>query len=154
MSKTPITKNKVSRKRLSLIKEDASVSKHPSVKNLLNQMNNPEPIPLINNNIAIDNDKNNNQINYDNTNLKTNIGINIITCEHKIIDDKDTFFVQTNENNNKKKLSLRNSLNIKKSIFYEFNDEQKKVDKKITNLMEKGKDYKAIEKQFQGLLKK
>ena len=82
------------------------------------------------------------------------MGINIITCDHKLIDDKDTFFVQANENSNKKRIENKNNLKIKKSIFYEFNDEQKKLDKKITNLMEDGKDYKIIEKQFQGLLKK
>ena len=142
--------NKVSRKRLALIKEDPSVIKHPSIKNLLNQINNPEPIPFINN-INVNNI---NQIHYDNKNLQTNMGINIITCEHKLIDDKDTFFVQAKENSNKKRIENKNNLKIKKSIFYEFNDEQKKLDKKITNLMEDGKDYKIIEKQFQGLLKK
>ena len=142
--------NKVSRKRLALIKEDPSVIKHPSIKNLLNQINNPEPIPFINN-INVNNI---NQKHYDNKNLQTNVGINIITCDHKLIDDKDTFFVQANENSNKKRIENKNNLKIKKSIFYEFNDEQKKLDKKITNLMEDGKDYKIIEKQFQGLLKK
>ena len=142
--------NKVSRKRLALIKEDPSVIKHPSIKNLLNQINNPEPIPFINN-INVNNI---NQIHYDNKNLQNNVGINIITCDHKLIDDKDTFFVQANENSSKKRIENKNNLKIKKSIFYEFNDEQKKLDKKITNLMEDGKDYKIIEKQFQGLLKK
>ena len=150
MSKTPIATKKLSLNRLAVIKEDSSVNKHPSVKNLINQMNNPEPIPssFINNINVINNE------NLSNKNLQSNIGINIITCEHKIIDDKDTYFVQANENKNKKKMEKKNNKKIKKSIFYEFNDEQKKMDKKITNLMEEGKDYKIIEKQFQGLLKK
>ena len=43
---------------------------------------------------------------------------------------------------------------ISKPLFYELNEEQKQFDKRITNLMVEGKDYKTIEKQFQGILKK
>ena len=34
------------------------------------------------------------------------------------------------------------------------NEEQRKLDKKITNLMEEGKDYIMIERQFESVLKK
>ena len=158
MSKATIVKNKVSRARLGLIKEDSSVERHPSIKNLVNQMNNPEPIKP-NNFLSINNINNNFGENLVNNNFNnkndTKIGINIITCDHKISNEKDTFFVEANEKKQSQLLETRkNQLSIKKPIFYELNEEQKQFDKKITNMMEEGKDYQTIEDQFKGMLKK
>ena len=151
MSKlTSFNVNKVSKNRLFLAK-DSNIERHPSVKNLLNQINNPEPIPInnykINNNILISTDNENSQ------KSNINIGINIIPCEHKIVDEKESFFIESNENNHILKNSM-NKLNIPKPSFYTLNEEQQKLDKKITNLMEEGKDYITIEKQFKDVLKK
>lgn len=144
--KTSLDSNKKSKNRLFLTK-DSSVERHPSVKNLLNQINNPEPLPT-NNIISISTNNENSQEN------NINIGINIIPCEHKIKDEKETFFIESNENNNNIINNSINNIKIVKPSFYTLNEEQKKLDKKITNLMEEGKDYSTIEKQFKDVLKK
>ena len=155
MSKASRVKNKIGRSRLGLVKEDTSVDRHPSIKNLINQMNNPEPINS-NNLLNINNFNNNFDENMiDNNKNDNKIGINIITCDHKISNEKETFFMEADEKKDPQLLETRkNQLKINKPIFYELSEEQKQIDKKITNLMEEGKDYKVIEDQFKGMLKK
>ena len=162
-TKASSSKNKISRARLSVNKKDFNVKRHPSIKTLMNQMNDPELLNFNNNNINIttSNDNNiieNNCVNEVNEKVTnpTNIGINIITCDHKIINDEDTYFIEAdpNQNTNINIDNEKNKLMINKPKFYELNEEQKQFDKKITNLMIEGKDYKTIEKQFQNILKK
>lgn len=160
MSKASYSINKIHRKRLCLIKEDYSVKRHPSIKTLLNQINDPEP-PKFNSNFINITTCNNNLIenncvkeNKEKVTTPSNIGINIITCEHKIINDEDTFFLETKPIENSNLDNKKNKIMISKPLFYELNEEQKQFDKRITNLMVEGKDYKTIEKQFQGILKK
>ena len=144
--------NKISKNKL-FIAKDPNIERHPSVKNLLNQINNPEPISI--NNYKINNN-NNISIPTDNENSQKsniNIGINIIPCEHKIKDEKETFFIEADVNNKILNNSV-NKLNIPKPSFYMLNEEQRKLDKKITNLIEEGKDYIMIERQFESVLKK
>ena len=154
-----MVKSKVPRTRLSLMKEDTSVDRHPSIKNLVNQMNNPEPI-IPSNLLNVNNFNNNfdeNLFNNNNFSSKNDnkISINIITCDHKISNEKETFFMEADEKKDPQLLETRkNQLKINKPIFYELSEEQKQIDKKITNLMEEGKDYKVIEDQFKGMLKK
>ena len=165
MFKSTNSIKKVYRKKLSIIKEDLSIKRHPSVKNLLNQIDNPEP-PKFNSNliniIASNNDdlieNGSENENKEKVLTPTNLSINIIECEHKIINDEDTFFIETvpvEKDNSDINLDNRNNkLMINKPLFYELSEEQKQFDKRITNLMVEGKDFETIEKQFQGILKK
>ena len=165
MFKSTNSIKKVYRKKLSLAKEDFSIKRHPSVKNLLNQIDNPEP-PKFNSNliniIASNNDdlreNGSENVNKEKALTPTNLSINIIGCEHKIVNDEDTFFIETvpvkKDNSNINLDNRNNKLMINKPLFYELSEEQKQFDKRITNLMVEGKDFETIEKQFQDILKK
>ena len=77
--------------------------------------------------------------------------------KEKIVDNKDTFFVEMNDENRKE--ILKNNIDKKKSKFsqplsYELNDSQKQLDKDVTNAMSEGKEYSEIEIKFVNHLKK
>ena len=148
MSKTSSLNYK--KKGLGLLKPEISLQRHPSVKSLF-KINDAKEQNIIeqNENFFF----NNNFVNPVNIQKnKTNIGINIILCEHKIIDDKETFFISQNIENNLLNENVRS--NIKTiPLKYEFDEEQEKLNTLITNQMAKGEGYKIIEKNFIGLLK-
>ena len=91
------------------------------------------------------------------------MSVQINRVEEKIVDNKDTFFVQMNDYEEKqqrkeiikKKIGSHKNLNKNsKPLTYGFNDNQKKFDKDITEAMSKGKEYNEIEGKFAGQLKK
>ena len=145
---------------LSLNNQEKSLEKHPSMKTFFNQVKEKEQKEK-------NEEKDNNIINIiqseeeeklDNINNETeniNIQINIIECEHKLSDGKDTFFIDTNNNiiNYMNKKVYKNNNDIK-PLNYEFNEKQKKLDSKITKQIFQRKDYNIIEKNFDGMLKK
>jgi len=91
------------------------------------------------------------------------MSVQIHRVEEKLVDNKDTFFVEMNDDeekqqrkeiiknkNGNQKYSNKNS----KPLEYKFNAKQKKFDKDITEAMSKGKEYNEIEGKFVGQLKK
>ena len=149
MSRKP-SLNKKS-KKLCLLKPVIDLQKHPSVKSLfkINDAKEQDFKEQKTNFIF----NNNDEVNLiEIKKNKTNIGINIISCDHKIIDDKETFFIEKNIEDNL--INEKKGSNIKIiPLKYEFNENEKKLDALITNQMAKGKGYKIIEKNFTGLLK-
>ena len=91
------------------------------------------------------------------------MSVQINRVEEKIVNNKDTFFVEMNNDEEslqrkevikKKKGSEKNLNKNNKPLAYGFNDKQKKFDKDITEAMSKGKEYNEIEGKFAGQLKK
>ena len=165
MSKTPKIKGKL----LCLDKKEKNLANHPSMKSFFNQVKEKEE------NLN-DNNKNLNMFKNPNINIiqvednveedekiennreKNNLKINVIECEHKLSDGKDTFFVESNKDNIKYNINNINYIfkkcNNSKPLNYELTEKQKILDEKITKQMNQGKDYDIIEKNFDGLLKK
>ena len=153
MSKTSNSQLKL----LSLKKEEQNLEKHPSMKTFFNQIKEKKEFEKNNNNninimeIVEDEDEeinNNNDIKKNN-----NIKINIIECEYKLKDDKETFFVEANNNKSVIYNIYKKKIN-NKALNYELTKNQKKLDEKITKEINEGKEYNIIEKNFVGLLKK
>ena len=151
MSRKP-SLNKKS-KKLCLLKPVIDLKKHPSVKSLfkINDAKEQDFKEQKKNFIF----NNNDEVNLiEIKKNKTNIGINIISCDHKIIDDKETFFIEQNIENNLKNDKESSNIKIKITpLKYEFNENEKKLDALITKQMAKGEEYKIIEKNFIRLLK-
>ena len=91
------------------------------------------------------------------------MSVQINRVEEKLVDNKETFFVEMNDDEEKlqrkeiikKKIgSHKNLNNNSKPLIYGFNDNQKKFDKDITEAMSKGKEYNEIEGKFANQLKK
>lgn len=90
------------------------------------------------------------------------MSVQINRVEEKIVDNKETFFVEMNEQErNERKESIKKNvgegyfLNLpKKPLNYRFNDSQKAFDKNITEAMSKGEEYNKIEDKFVNQLKK
>ena len=149
MSKTPGLNN--THKRLGLPKPEISLQKHPSVKSLFKSDDTKEKNDIEQNtNFLFGNNAEDSSINIQKN--KTNFGINIISCDHKIMNDKETFFIEQNIENNLPNEKERSNIKII-PLKYEFDEKQKKLDALITKQMAKGEEYKIIEKNFIGLLK-
>lgn len=150
-----------SRKRLGINKPEISLQRHPSVKSLFPEVDEPsKEYPYINNNNQIKNPSSK----IHNYNFRK---INIIPCEYKLFNNNETFFIHANpeendfccENNGiqmkyEDENNYKNMNGISKPLIYGFNEEQNELDRKITEQMAKGKDFNYIEKSFRGLLKK
>jgi hypothetical protein len=156
-----------SKNKLSLNLFEANLKRHPSVKGLFDEngdLKNPTDsknefllLNIINQSDEKDNDIN--DVNKGEVKKKRNasLPIKIDRVKEKIVDNKDTFFVEMNDENRKE--ILKNNIDKKKSKFsqplsYELNDSQKKLDKDVTNAMSEGKDYSEIEIKFVNHLKK
>ena len=91
---------------------------------------------------------------------KRTMSVQINRVEEKMVDNKETFFIEMNEEERKEILRKKLDSQKKSSKFlikplkYGFNEAQKKFDKTITEAMSKGKDYNEIEKKFNDQLKK
>ena len=91
---------------------------------------------------------------------KRTMSVQINRVEEKIVDNKETFFVEMNDKEMKdliKSKSNNNKIKTKLSgepLKYEFTDYQKKFDKDITEAITKGKEYTEIEDKFKNQLKK
>ena len=156
-----------SKNKLSLNLFEANLKRHPSVKGLFDEngdLKNPTDsknefllLNIINQSDEKDNDIN--DVNKGEVKKKRNasLPIKIDRVKEKIVDNKDTFFVEMNDENRKE--ILKNNIDKKKSKFsqplsYELNDSQKKLDKDVTNAMSEGKEYSEIEIKFVNHLKK
>lgn len=205
-----VIRKKTPKKNLSLQKPEGNLQKHPSAKGLCNE--NGEiltPSDTIKSEILTftvkSNSKNDNynggdkntipeSVNSENENNKgenkkekkkqNSIFIQINTCEHKEINDKESFFIETpnikNNNNlindnynikdnsirtinnssfgdfkkNNNLLNINNNLKLPKPLFYGFDTKENNFDKEISNDISEGKMYKDIENKFLNKLKK
>ncbi len=88
------------------------------------------------------------------------MSVKINRVEEKLVNNKDTFYVEMNDEEKNEILKKKKENMKPKSKFstiplsYEFNDTQKKFDKDITDAMSKGKEYTEIEGKFINQLKK
>ena len=91
---------------------------------------------------------------------KRTMSVQINRVEEKIVDNKETFFVEMNEEERKElmKRKMESHKKLKKydtmPLNYGFNDLQKELDKNITEAISKGKEYSEIEGKFINHLKK
>ena len=91
---------------------------------------------------------------------KRTMSVQINRVEEKMVDNKDTFFVEMNEEEKKEIIRKKIESQKKSSKFlikplkYGFNEVQNEFDKSITEAIIKGKDYNEIEKKFSDQLKK
>ena len=91
---------------------------------------------------------------------KRTMSVQINRVEEKMVDNKDTFFVEMNEEERREILRKKFDFQKKSSKFlikplkYGFNEEQEEFDKSITEAISKGKDYNEIEQKFSDQLKK
>ena len=158
MFKTPNNPNK--RSRLSIDRVEANLNRHPSVKSLFDEMGNKKtPSDDFDSNNK--NDLYSCSIEYNNernSNIKSECFlIKIDKCDHKILDEKESFYVEadpSNIENNEILNKVNNSKKIVRPLIYQFNDSQKKFDAEVTKEMAEGKDYKLIEQKFLSALKK
>lgn len=152
----------------------ANLQRHPSVKGLFDEdgkMKTPsdskdEYLLLAVNNKneqsnIIPEDNNNKNIKDDNNKEKkrTSIPVKINRVEEKLVDNKETFFVEMNDEQRKEILKKNNdkrnsNSKLGKPLSYEFNQSQKEFDKDVTDAMSKGTEYKEIEGKFANQLKK
>ena len=152
MSKASSTKLKF----LSLNNQEKSLERHPSMKTFFNQVKEKEEKEAHNiinvlQSEEVEEEKIDNIDKTENINIK----INIIECEHKLSDGKDTFFIETNNKNNKCNVNNAYKMNgAIKPLNYGFTKNQKKLDAKITKQIYQGKNYNIIEKNFDGMLQK
>ena len=155
-----------SKNKLSLNLFEANLKRHPSVKGLFDEngdLKNPSDsrnefllLNIINQSDEQDNDVTDNKGDVKKR-RNASMPIKIDRVKEKMVDNKETFFVEMNDENKKEILSKNKEK--KKSKFsqplsYEFNDSQKKFDKDVTNAMSEGKDYSEIEIKFVNHLKK
>jgi len=155
-----------SKNKLSLNLFEANLKRHPSVKGLFDEngdLKNPTDsrnefllLNIINQSDEQDNDVTDNKGDVKKR-RNASMPIKIDRVKEKMVDNKETFFVEMNDENKKEILSKNKEK--KKSKFsqplsYEFNDSQKKFDKDVTNAMSEGKDYSEIEIKFVNHLKK
>ena len=86
--------------------------------------------------------------------LKSNpISVQINRVEEKEVDNSHSYFTELDSeekkqfiNNNKKYKSSKNTLSV--PLSYEFNDEQKKIDKQIVEAMSQGKNLEQIQEKL------
>ena len=176
-----LKKKEISKNRLAVNLYEANLKRHPSVKglfdedgnmksptdskdeflllNILNR-NEKETDNINNNNGEDENEENNKDKHKENEEKKRTMSVKINRVEEKIVNNKDTFYVEMNDEE-KNEILKKKKENIKpmskfstKPLSYEFNDTQKKFDKDVTDAMSKGKEYKEIEGKFVNQLKK
>ena len=89
------------------------------------------------------------------------MSVKINRVEEKLVDNKETFFLEMNDEDRKNIIKNTDNIKNNKSKFnnsrplkYEFNDKQKAFDKKITDAISKGEEYNEIEGKFLDQLKK
>ena len=156
-----------SKNKLSLNLFEANLKRHPSVKGLFDEkgdLKNPtdsrNEFLLLNINSQID-EKDNKETDVNKGEVKkkrnASLPIKIDRVKEKLVDNKETFYIEMNDEN--KKEILKKNIDKKKSKFsqplsYELNDSQKKLDKDVSNAMSEGKDYSEIEIKFVNHLKK
>ena len=175
--------NENSKNRLRINSFEANLKRHPSVKGLFDDdgnmkmpKNSKDEYLLFNIDNKSDekesNDTSNNNLDEEieekekdkdkekeyKGKKKNSINVQINRVKEKLVDNKDTFYVEMNDEHKKeilKKNSNKNSsLKTSKPLDYRFSDSQKKFDKDVTDAISKGKEYKEIEGKFVNQLKK
>jgi len=167
-------KNENSKNKLCLNLFEANLQRHPSVKGLFDEDGNmkaptdsKDEFFILNIDNKSDekesNDTSNinpdeeNEENKDNKERKLSIPVKINRVEEKIVNNKETFFIEMNDENRNEILKKMDNNYISKTgkpLSYAFNDSQKKFDKDVTDAMSKGKEYSEIEGKFANQLKK
>ena len=163
-------KTEKSKNKLSLNLFEANLKRHPSVKCLFDEdgnMKKPKDskdecllLNIDNKSEKESNDtSNNNEENEENNEKKRTMSVKINRVQEKIVDNKETFYVEMDDKEMKEFINTKPNKEKVISKFseplnYEFNDNQKKFDKDITEAMSKGKEYHEIEGKFLNQLKK
>ena len=166
------TKNVSKRNKLSLNLFESNLKRHPSVKSLFdeegkkkNPSDSKDEYLLLNIDNKNTNDASNNgeeeieekEISFKKKERKLSIPVQINRVEEKIVDNKETFYVEMDENNKNEILSknkLKKNDKVGIPLSYGFNESQRKFDKDVTEAISKGKTYSEIEKKFSNHLKK
>ena len=177
-----LKKKEISKNRLAVNLYEANLKRHPSVKGLFDEDGNMKSptdskdeflllnIPNRNeketdyinnnNNKEDENEENNKDKQQENNEKKRIMSVKINRVEEKLVNNKDTFYVEMNDEEKneilkKKKENMKPKSKLSTMpLSYEFNDTQKKFDKDITDAMSKGKEYTEIEGKFINQLKK
>ena len=165
-------KKENSKNKLCLNLFEANIQRHPSVKGLFDEDGNmkaptdsKDEFFILNIDNKSDEKESNDtsNINPDEENeekdkdKKLTIPVKINRVEEKIVNNKETFFIEMNDENRYeifKKLGNNYNSKMGKPLSYAFNDSQKKFDKDITDAISKGKEYSEIEGKFVNQLKK
>ena len=158
-----------SKNKLSLNLFEANLKRHPSVKGLFDENGDlKNPSDSKNEFLFLNiNNQSNEKESSDVTDANevdekkkgySSMPVKIDRVKEKLVDNKETFYIEMNDEN-KKEILINKNFDKKKSKFskplsYEFDDSQKEFDKDVTDAMSKGKDYGEIEIKFMGQLKK
>ena len=166
------TKNDTKRNKLSLNLFESNLKRHPSVKCLFdeegkkkNPSDSKDEYLLLNIDNKSTNDASNNgeeeieekEISFKKKGRRLSIPVQINRVEEKIVDNKETFYVEMDENNKNEILSknkLKKTDKVGIPLSYGFNESQRKFDKDVTEAISKGKTYSEIEEKFSNHLKK
>ena len=156
------TKSDSKRNKLSLNLFESNLKRHPSVKCLFdeegkkkNPSDSKDEYLLLNIDNKSTNDASNNgeeeieekEISFKKKERKLSIPVQINRVEEKIVDNKETFYVEMDENNKKEilgKNKLKNNDKVGMPLSYGFNESQRKFDKDVTEAISKGKTYSEI----------
>ena len=124
--------------------------KHPSIKNLLSNEEEQNKIKMeLNDYLKKDDKEKNVNLNFDDKN-NCNYCFNILSVETQLYNPNDNFYISDKNNNiENKELNLnKTSKKQNNNNLYCFNEEQLKLDYKITNQIKCNQDYEKIEKNF------
>ena len=129
--------------------------KHPSIKNLLSNEEEQNKIKMeLNDYLKKDDKEKNVNLNFDDKN-NCNYCFNILSVETQLYNPNDNFYISDKNNNiENKELNLnktskkQNNNKINNNNLYCFNEEQLKLDYKITDQIKCNQDYEKIEKNF------
>ena len=176
--------NEKSKNRLRINSFEANLKRHPSVKGLFDDdgnmkmpKNSKDEYLLFNIDNKSDekesNDTSNNNLDEEidekdkdkdkekekeSKGKKNSINVQINRVEEKLVDNKETFYVELNDEHKKeilmKNLYKKSPSKSSKPLDYRFTDSQNKFDKDVTEAISKGKDYNEIEGKFVNQLKK
>ena len=165
-------KTEKSKNKLGLNLFQANLKRHPSVKGLFDEDGNmkkptdsKDECLLLNidsksekesNDTSNNNEENEEKESHD---KKRTMSVKINRVQEKIVDNKETFYVEMDDKEMKEFISSKPNKEKVMSKFseplnYEFSDNQKEFDKDITEAMSKGKEYSVIEGKFMNQLKK
>ena len=167
-------KNENSKNKLCLNLFEANLQRHPSVKGLFDEdgnmkaptdskdeffilnIDNKSDEKESNDTSNINPDEENEEKDKDNKDRKLSIPVKINRVEEKLVNNKETFFIEMNDENRNEilKKNVDNNQKPGKPLSYAFNDSQKEFDKDVTDAMSKGKEYSEIEGKFVNQLKK
>ena len=163
-----------SKNRLGLNLFDANLKRHPSVKGLFDKdgkikipTNAKDEFLLLNvenksekesNDTSNNNGEEENEEKGKKKPKRRTMSVNINRVQDKMVDNKETFFVEMNDKEMREFIKSKPNKNVKSEFVeplnYEFTDNQKKFDKDITEAMSRGKEYSEIEGKFIDQLKK